>query len=96
MKNITIIIPSYNEEKNVRPFYDETMKHLEIPGYAFSLLYVNDGSKDGTLAEIKKLREHDQRVSYLSFSRNFGKEAAMHAGMEKARGSDAQIGRAHV
>jgi len=91
MKSITIIIPSYNEELNVKPFYDEVRKHLDIPGYLFRLLYINDGSKDNTLAEIKKLREKDKTVDYLSFSRNFGKEAAMHAGLEHSQASDAVI-----
>ena len=91
MKNITIIIPSYNEELNVKPFYDEVRKYLDIPGYLFRLLYVNDGSKDNTLDEIKKLRKTDKTVNYLCFSRNFGKEAAMHAGLEHSKESDAVI-----
>jgi len=91
MKKITIIIPSYNEEKNVLPFYNEVIQYLTIPNYEFDLLYVNDGSKDSTLEEIKKLREKDARVKYLSFSRNFGKESAMHAGLEAAKESDAVV-----
>jgi len=91
MKNITIIVPSYNEELNVKPFYDEVKKYLGIPGYNFNLLYINDGSKDKTLDKIKELREIDKSVGYLSFSRNFGKEAAMHAGLEHSQTSDAVI-----
>jgi len=91
MKKITIIVPSYNEEKNVLPFYEETGKYLTNPDYEFTLLYVNDGSKDDTISEIKKLSDRDKRVKYISFSRNFGKEAAMHAGLEYARESDAVI-----
>lgn len=91
MKKITIIIPSYNEEKNVRPFYDEVRKHIQIPDFDFHLLYVNDGSKDNTLAEIKKVAQTDSKVGFLSFSRNFGKESAMHAGLEYSKDSDAVI-----
>lgn len=91
MKKITIIIPSYNEEKNVRPFYDEVLKYLTNKNYEFELLYVNDGSKDNTLLEMRKLHNEDPHVNYISFSRNFGKESAMHAGLIHAKDSDAVI-----
>lgn len=91
MKTITIIVPSYNEEKNIRPFYDETTPYLNHPGFAYEILYVNDGSKDNTLQEIKKLAKEDRRVKYLSFSRNFGKEAAMHAGLEASKEKDCVV-----
>ncbi|MFH0992773.1 MAG: glycosyltransferase family 2 protein, partial [bacterium] len=91
MKKLTIIVPSYNEEKNVKPFYDEVKKYLDDPDYQFEILYVNDGSRDKTLAEIKAVAAQDPRVRYLSFSRNFGKEAAMHAGLEHIPNSDAAI-----
>ncbi len=91
MKKITIIIPSYNEEKNVLPFYKEVKNYINLPGYEFSLLYVNDGSKDNTLDEIKKLSKQDSKVRYISFSRNFGKESAMHAGLTYAKEADAVI-----
>lgn len=91
MKKLTIIVPSYNEEKNVRPFYEETVKHLTDPDYTYEILYVNDGSRDATLAEIKAVAALDPRVRYISFSRNFGKEAAMHAGLEHIADSDAAI-----
>lgn len=91
MKKITIIIPSYNEEKNVRPFYDEVSKYINHPNYEFELLYVNDGSRDDTLSEMKKLHEIDNKVRFISFSRNFGKESAMHAGLMESRDSDAVI-----
>lgn len=91
MKTITIIVPSYNEEKNIRPFYDETTPYLNHPGFAYEILYVNDGSKDNTLLEIKKLAKEDRRVKYLSFSRNFGKEAAMHAGLEASKEKDCVV-----
>ncbi|MDD3957958.1 MAG: glycosyltransferase family 2 protein [Candidatus Izemoplasmatales bacterium] len=91
MKKITIIVPSYNEEQNVKEFYEELIKHIQNPNYEFSILYVNDGSKDKTLEEIKAVQKRDNRIQYISFSRNFGKEAAMHAGLKHARSSDAVI-----
>ncbi len=91
MKKLTIIVPSFNEEKNVRPFYDEVVKYLDDPDYRFEILYVNDGSRDKTLDEIKAVAALDPRVRYISFSRNFGKEAAMHAGLEHIPDSDAAI-----
>lgn len=84
---ITAIVPCYNEEAALHYFYEEiekvmqTMKEVE-----FELLFVNDGSKDDTLGEIKKLAERDARVKYVSFSRNFGKEAAIYAGLQHASG----------
>lgn len=91
MKKITIIIPSYNEEKNVVPFYEEVKKYIQIPGYEFTLLYINDGSKDHTIEEIKILSKKDKMVKFISFSRNFGKESAMHAGLNHAKEEDAVI-----
>lgn len=91
MKTITIIVPSYNEEKNIRPFYDETTPYLNHPDFDYEILYVNDGSKDNTLAQIKELAAQDKRVKYLSFSRNFGKEAAMHAGLEASKEKDCVV-----
>jgi glucosyltransferase len=91
MKKCTVIVPSYNEEKNVSVFYEETKQYLNHPEFQYEILYINDGSRDQTLAEIKKLSALDPRVKYLSFSRNFGKEAAMHAGLEASVESDAVI-----
>lgn len=86
---LSIIVPCYNEEESVADFYAELMKNeaffaekqLEI-----EILYIDDGSRDHTAAEVKKLRERDERVRLISFSRNFGKEAGMYAGLEKSRG----------
>jgi len=86
---LTVICPCYNEEESVGLFYEEVMKNQEFfqeKGVEMNVLFVDDGSRDGTLAEIKKLREKDERVHFVSFSRNFGKEAAMYAGLEKAQG----------
>lgn len=89
MSLLTIICPCYNEEESIRLFYQETIKNESFfaqKGVEMNFLFVDDGSRDGTLAEIKKLREEDERVHFVSFSRNFGKEAAMYAGLEKAKG----------
>ncbi|MBR6478000.1 MAG: glycosyltransferase family 2 protein, partial [Lachnospiraceae bacterium] len=89
MSLLTVICPCYNEEESVGLFYQEVIKNQEFfrkKGVEMDILFVDDGSTDGTLAEVKKLRESDPRVHYVSFSRNFGKEAAMYAGLEKSKG----------
>ncbi len=87
MRKITILIPAYNEEESLPFLYERVSKIMnEIKNYEFELLFVNDGSKDKTLDEIKKMREEDSRISYVDFSRNFGKEIAMIAGMDYATG----------
>lgn len=91
---LTVICPCYNEEESVGLFYREVIKYetfFQEKGVVLEFLFVDDGSRDGTLSEIKKLREGDERVRYVSFSRNFGKEAAMYAGLEKSRGDYAVI-----
>lgn len=89
MKLLSVIVPCYNEEENVPFFYEEFLKNdgsLTEKEITWEILYVDDGSKDGTVAEVKKLHAKDERVHLLSFSRNFGKEAAMYAGLQKAKG----------
>lgn len=89
MKLLSVIVPCYNEEENIRDFYDELFKNTPFfkdKEIETELIYVDDGSKDRTAEEVKKLREQDERVHLVSFSRNFGKEAAIYAGLEKARG----------
>lgn len=77
----------YNEQEALDILYRELKRVTEtIPEHEFEYLFVNDGSKDATLDEIKKLAEQDARVRYVSFSRNFGKEAAMYAGLKSASG----------
>ncbi len=84
---LTSIISCYNEEEALPFFYQEIEKVAEIMPYAeFELLFVDDGSVDRTLEILKNLAEKDERVKYISFSRNFGKEAAMYAGLENASG----------
>ena len=78
---ISLIIPCYNEEEALPVFYSELMKvTADMSGQDFEFLFVDDGSKDKTLSVLKGFAENDTRVVYLSFSRNFGKEAAMYAG----------------
>lgn len=91
MKVITIIVPCYNEQESLYLFYDEIVKYMVNPNYHFELLFINDGSKDNTLNILRELSEKDDRIGYISFSRNFGKEAAMQAGLEKCIDNDAVI-----
>ena len=89
MSLLSVIVPCYNEEENVPYFYGEFMKNASFfkeENIEVEILYVDDGSTDATVAEVKKLREKDPCVRLLSFSRNFGKEAALYAGLEKSKG----------
>jgi len=85
---ISVIVPCYNEEEALPIFYDEVTKVMSgsLPGYDYELLLVNDGSSDGTLDVMRRLSGSDAHVKYLSFSRNFGKEAGMYAGLSNADG----------
>ena len=87
MKKISIIIPAYNEEESLPMLYERLNKLMnEQKDYEFEVLFVNDGSKDKTIQIIKEFREKDNRISYVDFSRNFGKEIAMIAGLDYAKG----------
>lgn len=87
MKNIDIIVPCYNEHEVLTTFYKETKKVLDsISGYTFRFIFVNDGSKDDTLIILKGMAAEYSDVKYISFSRNFGKEAGMYAGLENSTG----------
>mgnify|MGYP003307284859 CR=1 FL=1 len=88
MKKISIVVPCFNEEETIPIFYEEVNKIGEkIQDKAnLEFVFVNDGSKDKTLTELRKLAKQDKRVKYISFSRNFGKEAAMMAGLEYTTG----------
>lgn len=86
MKKISIIIPCYNEEQAIPYFYKEINKVSKEIKANFEFIFVNDGSKDNTIGIIKKYSKKDKRVKYLNFSRNFGKEAAMYAGLEYSSG----------
>lgn len=87
MKKISVIVSCYNEEEALPLFYEEMSRVMaEMKKYQFELIFVNDGSKDNTLEVIKKLQKKDERVRFVSFSRNFGKEAAMLAGLDYSVG----------
>ena len=88
MDKISVVVSCYNEEESLSLFYKEMerVRKEDFQDVEFEYIFVNDGSKDNTLKEIKNLRENDSKVRYISFSRNFGKEAAMFAGLEAAEG----------
>lgn len=88
MEKISVLVPCYNEEKALPLFYDELVKNINnFPeNIEFEILFINDGSKDNTLSVIKELKEKDSRIHYVSFSRNFGKEAAIFAALENSTG----------
>lgn len=83
---ISLIVPCFNEQESLPIFYDETVKVLKKLKENYEIIFVNDGSKDNTLKEINKLIKKDKNINYISFSRNFGKESAMYAGLKNAKG----------
>ena len=83
---LSIIVPCYNEEGVVGLFYEEAIKHIKRCNTDYELIFVNDGSKDRTVEDCLKLKNQDENIVIVDFSRNFGKEAAMLAGMETATG----------
>ena len=86
-KLLSVIVSCYNEEETITIFYKEICKvSKEMKYIDFEFIFINDGSRDNTLNVIKDLNKKDKRVKYLSFSRNFGKEAAMYAGLVSSRG----------
>lgn len=86
MYKLSIIVPCYNEEETVEIFYQETQKVIKQLQCDYEFLFVNDGSKDKTLQKLRFLSQKDVNVRYLSFSRNFGKESALFAGLKAATG----------
>lgn len=87
MDKISTIVPCYNEEQALPFLYEELVKVAErMSGQEFEFIFVNDGSRDKTLQVIRDLRKKDSRIRYVSFSRNFGKEAAIYAGLEASTG----------
>jgi glycosyltransferase involved in cell wall biosynthesis len=89
MSLLSVIVPCYNEEENVKDFYEELMRNktfFEQRDLDIEILYIDDGSKDKTVNMVKELKKQDERVRLISFSRNFGKESAMYAGLEKSKG----------
>lgn len=86
MKLLSVIVSCYNEEEAIPYFYKEITKVASKMPVDFEYIFVDDGSKDNTLKVIKDLAKKDSKVKYISFSRNFGKEAAMYAGLVKSKG----------
>ncbi len=89
MSLLSVVVPCFNEEENIDDFYLELMKNQAFfreKKVDMEILFIDDGSKDNTVGKIKELKQKDDRVRLISFSRNFGKEAAMYAGLEKAKG----------
>lgn len=88
MMKLSLVVPCYNEEEAIPIFYEEALKVIDKmkTEFEFEFCFVDDGSKDATLECMKRLRERDKRVHYRSFSRNFGKEAALYAGLQMATG----------
>ena len=89
MQLLSVIVPCYNEQETVADFYTELMKNKDFfdsRDLDYEVIYIDDGSKDATKEEIKKIHDRDPKVHMVSFSRNFGKEAAMYAGFQHAKG----------
>ncbi|MFA5374649.1 MAG: glycosyltransferase family 2 protein [Dehalococcoidia bacterium] len=84
--NLSIVIPTYNEEKNVALLHDEISKALQGMAVSYSVVFVDDGSSDGTFKSLKEIRGRDNRVRVVKFKKNFGQSAAMAAGFEHAKG----------
>lgn len=83
---LSVVVPCFNEQEAVPIFYNEVKKILVTLKEEYEIIFIDDGSSDKTLEEVKELSEKDKCVHYVSFSRNFGKEAAMYAGLKKATG----------
>lgn len=88
MKKISLIVPCYNEEQVINIFYTETKKVLNNieENYTYEFVFIDDGSSDNTLSLLKELRKKDEKITIISFSRNFGKEAGIYAGLNNATG----------
>lgn len=84
---LTLIVPCYNEEEVIDIFYNEVTKALKSININYELLFINDGSADKTLQKIENIAKEDKKVLYISFTRNFGKEAAMYSGLQNANGN---------
>lgn len=91
MKLISIVVPAYNEEANIASMYSKLAQELEPLPYRYEIMFINDGSSDGTLKEILKLAEVHDSVKYISLTRNFGKESAMLAGLKRIKGDAAIV-----
>lgn len=88
---ISVVIPIYNEEKNIPLLFERLKASLQKTGQAFELIYINDGSKDQSILVLKKLAREYTFVKYINFSRNFGHQIAVSAGLDMSRGSEVVI-----
>lgn len=88
---VSVIVPVYNESANLKPFFEELVRALEPLSYRFEIAFVDDGSTDDSAAALLRLAEQDARIRIVQFSRNFGKEAAVSAGLHTAKGDAAII-----
>ena len=87
MEKISVVVPCFNEEEAIPVYYQEMCRVMKkMPDVRFEMIFVDDGSSDQTLKILKELNQIDQRCRYLSFSRNFGKEAAIYAGLKNSEG----------
>jgi glycosyltransferase involved in cell wall biosynthesis len=84
---ISIVVPVYNEEKSIRLMYDRLLASISSISSNFEIIYVNDGSRDNSFLELVKLSKEDARVKYINFSRNFGHQIAVTAGLDKTKGA---------
>lgn len=89
MKLISIVVPAYNEEANIMSMFEKLAEELQLCPYAYEIIFINDGSSDGTLQKILELSQQHACVKYISLTRNFGKEAAILAGLKRAKGDAA-------
>lgn len=90
MEKVAIVVPCYNEHETIEIFYNEVIKYFDDK-HEYKIIFVNDGSKDNSLEIMQNLAKKDDRVLYVSFSRNFGKEAALYAGLEASYMIDADM-----
>lgn len=84
---LSVVVPCYNESKTLHFFYQELTNTCKVMNeYSFEIIFIDDGSNDETLNVIKELKKNDNKIQYIAFSRNFGKEASLYAGLEKSTG----------
>src|SRR5918911_4665314 len=84
--DLSVVVTVFDEERTVDQVYERTTAALDVLGRPYELIFVDDGSRDGTFARIERLHERDGRVRAVRFKRNFGQHPAMHAGLARARG----------
>src|SRR5690606_36506355 len=89
MKLISIVVPAYNEEANIQSMYEKLVQELHLLPYRYEIMFINDGSSDGTLQEILKLAEKHPDVKYISLTRNFGQGSAILGGLHRIQGDAA-------